>query len=172
VLVVEKLADLGYRWRTVVDRHPQFTLRSAVRAGAFVYVSGQIPVQEDGTVVQGQVGNVGAPASSWGLSSSQQAIIAGQAKAAAAAARLCAVASLYAAATAVDSPEDIVGVANMFVFVRSTPYFNDPSTVAEGASHLFRQVLGEEGVGARTAIGVSALPHDGVVEITVTFLVK
>ena len=171
--VQEKLAELGFEWKSVADRHSQFTLSSAVRLGQTVFVSGQIPIQEDGTIIQGCVGQLSSPpASSWGLSASQRKIIAAQAERAAAAAGLCAVWSLYAAATVLESPNDITGVANMMVFVRSTPDFDDPSTVAEGASKLLRDVLGEDAVGARTAIGVSALPKNALVEISVTFIVR
>jgi enamine deaminase RidA (YjgF/YER057c/UK114 family) len=60
---------------------------------------------------------------------------------------------------------DRVRVVQMLVFVASPPDFGLQSKVAEGASELLIEVLGENGRHARTAIGVAGLPLNTPVEI-------
>ncbi|HET7734799.1 MAG TPA: RidA family protein [Nocardioidaceae bacterium] len=60
---------------------------------------------------------------------------------------------------------DHVRVVQMLVFVASTPEFGQQSKVADGASELLIDVLGENGRHARTAIGVAGLPLNSPVEI-------
>jgi enamine deaminase RidA (YjgF/YER057c/UK114 family) len=60
---------------------------------------------------------------------------------------------------------DKVRIVQMLVFVASTPEFGQQSTVADAASDLLIEVLGENGRHARTAIGVASLPRTSPVEI-------
>ena len=60
---------------------------------------------------------------------------------------------------------DRVRLVQMLVFVASTPEFGQQSTVADAASELLVEVLGENGRHARTAIGVASLPRGALVEI-------
>ena len=60
---------------------------------------------------------------------------------------------------------DAVRVVQMLVFVASAPDFGLQSKVAEGASELLIEVLGENGRHSRTAIGVAGLPLNTPVEI-------
>jgi enamine deaminase RidA (YjgF/YER057c/UK114 family) len=60
---------------------------------------------------------------------------------------------------------DRVRLVQMLVFVASTPDFGQQSTVADAASELLVEVLGENGRHARTAIGVASLPRNSPVEI-------
>lgn len=74
---------------------------------------------------------------------------------------------LNALAVAVDAVGDLdrVRIVQMLVFVASTPEFGDQSKVADAASELLVEVLGENGRHARTAIGVASLPRNSPVEI-------
>ncbi|MFO0791027.1 MAG: RidA family protein [Pirellulales bacterium] len=55
-------------------------------------------------------------------------------------------------------------------FVNSTPDFKDQPAVINGFSELMRDVFGpENGLGARSAIGVAALPAGWAVEIEAVF---
>jgi enamine deaminase RidA (YjgF/YER057c/UK114 family) len=55
-------------------------------------------------------------------------------------------------------------------FVNSTPDFKDHPAVINGFSELMRDVFGSEnGVGARSAMGVAALPGGWAVEIEAIF---
>lgn len=60
---------------------------------------------------------------------------------------------------------DRVRIVQMLVFVASTPDFGLQSKVADAASDLLGEVLGENGRHARTAIGVASLPVNTPVEI-------
>jgi enamine deaminase RidA (YjgF/YER057c/UK114 family) len=60
---------------------------------------------------------------------------------------------------------DRVRIVQMLVFVASTAEFGQQSTVADAASELLVEVLGENGWHARTAIGVASLPRNSPVEI-------
>jgi enamine deaminase RidA (YjgF/YER057c/UK114 family) len=60
---------------------------------------------------------------------------------------------------------DRVRVVQMLVFVASTPDFGLQSKVADAASDLLLEVLGDNGRHARTAIGVASLPRNSPVEI-------
>ena len=60
---------------------------------------------------------------------------------------------------------DRVRIVQMLVFVASTPEFGQQSKVADAASELLVDVLGENGRHARTAIGVASLPRNSPVEI-------
>jgi enamine deaminase RidA (YjgF/YER057c/UK114 family) len=74
---------------------------------------------------------------------------------------------LNALAAAVQAVGDLnrVRIVQMLVFVASTPDFGLQSQVANGASELLIEVLGENGRHARTAIGVAGLPLNTPVEI-------
>jgi enamine deaminase RidA (YjgF/YER057c/UK114 family) len=70
-------------------------------------------------------------------------------------------------AVAADAAGDLdrVRIVQMLVFVASTPEFGLQSKVADAASDLLVDVLGENGRHARTAIGVASLPLHTPVEI-------
>jgi len=76
-------------------------------------------------------------------------------------------AALNALAVAADAVGDLdrVRIVQMLVFVASPPDFGLQSKVADAASDLLIDVLGENGRHARTAIGVAGLPLNTPVEI-------
>jgi enamine deaminase RidA (YjgF/YER057c/UK114 family) len=76
-------------------------------------------------------------------------------------------AALHALAVAADAVGELdrVRIVQMLVFVASTPEFGQQTKVADAASELLVDVLGENGQHARTAIGVAGLPRNSPVEI-------
>jgi enamine deaminase RidA (YjgF/YER057c/UK114 family) len=56
-------------------------------------------------------------------------------------------------------------IVRLGVFVVSAPGFNDQSKVANGASDLLTEVLGDAGRHSRTAVGVPELPLGAPVEV-------
>jgi enamine deaminase RidA (YjgF/YER057c/UK114 family) len=58
-------------------------------------------------------------------------------------------------------------ILQVTVLVAATPDFVDHPTVANGASELFVDVLGDEGKHARVATGASSLPLGACVEVAV-----
>ncbi|HET6707906.1 RidA family protein [Amycolatopsis sp.] len=115
-------------------------------AGSAIHVSGQLPYRDGELLGRGIVGrDVDVPA-------------------ARACARQAALNALAVAAAAVGDL-DRVRIVQMLVFVASTPELGEQSLVADAASELLVQVLGEHGRHARTAIGVAGLPRNSPVEI-------
>jgi hypothetical protein len=69
-----------------------------------------------------------------------------------------------------DRIERVVKVLGM---VNCTPAFNDMPKVINGFSDLFVQLLGEErGRGARSAVGMAALPNQIAVEVEMVLQIR
>jgi enamine deaminase RidA (YjgF/YER057c/UK114 family) len=117
------------------------------RSGLTVYVSGQIAIRAGQLVTKGRLG------ADVGIADGQ------------AAARMCALNVLAQLNAAAGSLSAIARLVKITVFVASTPDFTSQPQVADGASRLFLDVLGEAGAHARSAIGVAALPLGTPVEV-------
>lgn len=116
-----------------------------------LYVSGQ------GSTVKGKpaiLGKVGAECS---LSRGQEA------------ARLCALNALSTLHHYLGDLNRIKSVVKMLGFIESAPDFCQQPEVLNGCSMLLRDLFGEDGVGARSAIGVSALPGNIACEVEFIF---
>jgi len=87
-----------------------------------------------------------------------------------AAARIAASNAVAAAAQVAGSVDAIRRAVRMTVYVNAIEEFAEHSAVADSASDLLREVLGERGVVVRTAVGVASLPGGACVEIELTFL--
>jgi enamine deaminase RidA (YjgF/YER057c/UK114 family) len=111
-----------------------------------VYVAGQLPDKDGELLGQGILGRDVDLETARGL------------------ARQAALNALAVAAEAVGGL-DRVRIVQMLVFVASTPEFGQQSDVADAASELLVDVLGDNGRHARTAIGVAGLPRNSPVEI-------
>lgn len=118
----------------------------AVRSGAYVYVSGQVPFVAGKLA---QTGKVGAEVS------------ADDAKAHA---RTCGLNAL-AAVNALVGLDAVVRVVKVVGFVASAPGFTGQPAVINGASELMSEVFGDAGRHARSAIGVAELPLGAPVEV-------
>ncbi|PZQ50101.1 MAG: RidA family protein [Rhodovulum sulfidophilum] len=71
-----------------------------------------------------------------------------------------------AAARALLAPGEVIAaIPSLTVYVAAEPGFTAHSKIADFASALLRDELGEAGIGARAAIGVANLPGDATVEI-------
>lgn len=145
-----RVAALGHRLPRPHQPDTPFLLYR--RAGALLFVSGQVP-QFEGE--RRHVGKVGA------------GIMIEEAEAAA---RLCALNILAWLAHAVDDEAGrVAGCVRLGGFVNCTPDFADQSRVINAASRLIVEVFGESGRHARAAVGVAALPFGCAVEIDAIF---
>lgn len=81
------------------------------------------------------------------------------------AARLCAINILAQIKAATGDLEQIARLVKITVFVASAPGFTEQHLVANGASDLLAEALGERGKHARSAVGVAMLPLNAAVEI-------
>ena len=119
-----------------------------VRTGQLLFVSGQVPLSGGELTARGPV------PSACSLED------------AAAAARLCVLNGLAAAAATLDGDLDrIRRVVRVGVFVASEPTFIDQPKVANGASELLQEIFGESGRHARAAVGSVSLPLGAAVEV-------
>jgi enamine deaminase RidA (YjgF/YER057c/UK114 family) len=85
------------------------------------------------------------------------------------AAQLCVLNALSVLHDFLGDLNKIKGVIKTLGFVQSAPGFNQQPKVIDGASALLRDIWGDDGVGARSAIGVNELPGGITVEIEFIF---
>lgn len=89
------------------------------------------------------------------------------------AARICALNLLAQVKHACDGNwERVEKCLKLTVFVYSDSSFTSHPLVANGASDLIVQVLGEKGIHTRSAVGVSSLPGGSSVEVDGLFAVR
>lgn len=119
----------------------------AVRTGAHIYTSGQLPVQNGQPLCTGTVG------AEVNLEQAQ------------AAARQCTLNALAAIRALTGDLSTIKRIVKVTGFVASAPDFTAQPQVVNGASELLGEVFGDVGVHARSAVGVAVLPLDVPVEI-------
>ncbi|WP_067136539.1 RidA family protein [Microtetraspora malaysiensis] len=141
----QRIADLGLTLPEVVA--PLAAYVPVVRTGDYVYTSGQLPMVGGKLAVTGKVG---AEVS---------------AEEAAAQARICALNALAAVKSVVGDLSNVVRIVKVVAFVASAPGFTGQPQVANGASELLGEILGEAGKHARSAVGVAVLPMDAPVEV-------
>jgi enamine deaminase RidA (YjgF/YER057c/UK114 family) len=133
---------------------PVATYLTAVRIGDLLYVSGHGPYKSDGSLILGRLGeNMDVPA--------------GQA-----AARQTGLAILATVRSHLGTLDNVVRLIKVLGMVNSTPDFGDQPNVINGFSDLMVEVFGDAGKGARSAVGMGALPKGIAVEIEVIFQVK
>lgn len=126
---------------------PVGSYASAVRTGRLLYVSGAGPVRPDGTFVTGSVG---------ALVAIDEAIEA---------ARLTGLQLLAQIRHHLGSLDLVSRVVKTLGMVNAAPGFTRLPEVIDGCSDLLLDVFGPAGRGARSAVGVAALPFDLAVEI-------
>jgi len=143
-----RLAELGLILPDVAA--PVAAYVPAVRSGAHVYTSGQLPFVDGTLPATGKVG-VGD-----GLVDPTDA---------AGYARTAALNALAAVRSLVGDLDSVARVVKVTGFVASDPAFTGQPMVINGASELLGQVFGEAGVHARSAVGVAVLPLDSPVEV-------
>lgn len=142
--VHERLAQLGLTLPVVVP--PVGVYVPAVRTGALVFTSGQLPMVQGALPAVGKVGAQVSPEQAYDL------------------ARACALNAL-AAVEALVGLDAVVRVVKVVGFVACTPEFTGHPGVVNGASELLGELFGEAGRHARSAIGVVSLPLDAPVEV-------
>lgn len=134
---------------------PMGVYKPLVLAGNMAYVSGHGPLLPDGTLMTGRVGaDLDQEA---GYQAARQT-------------GLAVLATLRASLGSLDKVKRIVKTLGM---VNSTPEFGAQPAVINGFSDLFAEVFGpDNGVGARSAVGMGALPGNIPVEVEAIFEVE
>ena len=140
----ERLAELGLTLPAVPT--PAAAYQPWSRAGELVFTAGQLPIVDGQLQATGLLGD--------GI----------DVEAGAGLARIAALNVLAVAAAALGEL-DAVRVVKVTVFVASATGFTEQHLVANGASGLLGDVLGDAGLHARSAVGVPALPLGSPVEV-------
>lgn len=142
----QRLAELGFQLPPPPAAVGVY--RPAIMVGNLCFTSGHLPINSDGSLLTGCVGR----------DADQEAGYA--------AARQAGLALLATLKSELGSLDRIKRVIKLFGMVNCTDDFTKHPAVINGCSELMKAVFGdEEGVGARSAIGVNALPLGVLVEI-------
>lgn len=126
---------------------PIGSFRPYRRAGSLLFLSGQGPLLEDGTMARGRVGETVTT------------------KEAAHHARRTGMVLLAVLQDAVGDLRRVAGIVKLFGMVNAVPDFGEHPEVINGCSDLMIEVFGEDGVHSRSAVGVASLPRHITVEI-------
>ena len=143
----ERLAKLGLTLPAVAA--PVAAYIPAVRAGDYIYTSGQLPFVDGKLQGTGKVGDSVTVEEAAGY------------------ARTAALNALAAASAVAGGVDAITRVIKVVVFVASDPDFTGQAQVANGASEFLIEVLGDAGRHARSAVGMAVLPLDTPVEVEI-----
>lgn len=126
---------------------PEATVRPLVRDGKLLYLSGQVAFVGSELLAVGRLGDDVDDETGR------------------ACARQCAINLLGRIQEELGSLDHVDQVIKLTVFVASAPGFRDQPAIAHGASDMFREILGDSGMHARSAIGVAELPLGTPVEV-------
>lgn len=127
---------------------------SAVRTGNLLVVSGHGPLTAERTLIRGRVG---------------ESI---DVEAAAEAARWTALNTLATVKQSLGSLDNVARVVKVLGLVRAVPEFTEHPRVLDGFTYVLRVAFGENGLPARSAIGVASLPDGICVEVESIFEVR
>ena len=148
----EKVKELGLVFPPAPK--PAGVYRPVLIVDNFLYVSGQGPVKNDGTLMQGRVGD--------NLTSEEGKL----------AARPVGLTMLSSIQTHFGDLDKIKRVIKVFGMVNCSPEFKKHPFVINGFSELMADIFGtEKGIGVRSAVGMS-LPQNIAVEIEALFLLE
>ena len=148
----EKVKELGLVFPPAPQ--PAGVYRPLLIVDKFLYVSGQGPVKNDGTLMQGSVGD--------NLTSEEGKL----------AARQVSLTMLSSIKTHFGDLDKIKRVIKVFGMVNSSPKFKKHPFVINGFSELMADVFGDDnGIGVRSAVGMM-LPDGIPVEIEAMFELK
>lgn len=127
---------------------------SVVQHERMLWVSGQVPRIGTEVKVTGRVGDV---------------VTLEEARFAA---RICALRALCLVRQHLGSLDAVGQVLHVGVYTQSAEHFTQQSEVADAASALLHDVLGEAGKHTRTSVGVYQLPKNASVELNMQLAVK
>ena len=123
--------------------------------GNLAYLSGHLPILEDGTMNVGQIGD------DCSVEQGNEA------------ARQVGLNMLATLRAGLGSLDRVVRVVKLLGLVNAPSGFTQHPLVVNGCSELFKDLFGEDhGVGVRSAFGVSGLPAGAMVEIEGVFQIK
>jgi enamine deaminase RidA (YjgF/YER057c/UK114 family) len=128
-----------------------------VRAGPLLFVSGQLPLEEDGKIAERCQGKLSAGS---------------EIDAARDAARLCAINVLAQAHMALGDLDKVKQVVRLGGFFNVESSFDGLPQAMNGASNLIAELFGDQGRHARTTVGVAHLPLNALAEVEAAFEIE
>lgn len=145
----DRLKELGIELPEVAA--PVAAYVPAVKAGDFVYTSGQLPFVKGELTITGLVGTAeGNISPEQGYEQARIATL-----------------NAIAAVDALVGIDNIKQIVKVNGFVASASGFGGQPGVINGASELLGDIFGEAGVHARAAVGVAELPLNSPVEVEI-----
>ena len=115
--------------------------------GNLVYISGQLPLSNEGKLIKGKIGK------DLSLEQGRDS------------AKLCALNLLAQLKKLIGSLDKVKSCIKITGYVNSTDFFIDQPKVINGASDLISQIFGDKGKHARAAVSVNSLPLGASVEV-------
>ncbi len=151
-MIEKKIEELGLNLPE--PPQPLAAYVPALLASDFVFTAGQIPIYK------GQLKYTGKLGADVTLDEGKKA------------AEICALNCLSAVKGVIGELKRIEQVIKLTVFVNSAEGFTDQPAVANGASELMEKIFGQNGMHARSAVGVNELPKNASVEIEMIVKIK
>ena len=145
-----KLKEKGYQIEPIDLDAGRFV--HAVQTGNLIFTAGQVSRWE-GKAIQGKVGR------DVSIEEGYEA------------ARMCTLNCLAAVKTLCGSLDNVVRIVKVLGMVNVAPDFDKTPEVIHGCSDLLREVFGDAGRHARSAVGMT-IPHNWAVEIEMVVEVK
>ncbi len=151
-MIEQKLAELGF----TLDNPPEpiGNYEAAVISGNMLYISGQLPISDGKLVYQGQVG------SDLSISEGYRA------------AEIAAVNVLAQIKKKLGTFDRLVKIVRVDGHISGSDDFIEQPKVLDGASDLFKKVLGDKSGHARTVFGHPRLPKNAAIELVVVAQIK
>jgi enamine deaminase RidA (YjgF/YER057c/UK114 family) len=150
--VEEKLRELGIHIPEAAK--PVAAYVPAKKVGNLIFTAGQLPMVNGELISKGLLGK--------DLETDE----------AYTAARICTINALAAIKSLIGDLDEIQQIVRVVGYVASVPTFTQQPAVVNGASELLLQIFGENGIHARSAVGIAVLPMNASVEIELTVEVK
>ena len=143
-MIEEKLKTLGII--LPVPPTPAGSYVPVIKTGNLLFISGQIPMEENKVIFTGKVTNDN-------LETAQKS------------ARMCAINLLSQMKRELGSLDKVTKIVRLSGFVNSDAEFYQHPKVINAASDLFFEIFGDKGKHSRIAVGVSCLPLNSMTEI-------
>jgi len=145
-----KIKDLGLLLPKAPD--PVGSYVATKITGKFLYISGQISINENGDLIKGKLGKELSTESGYD------------------AAKRCGLSIVSQAMKACDNDlSKIKSCIKLTGFVNSTDEFTEQPKVINGASDLIKSIFGESGLHTRAAVSTNSLPLGVAVEVDAIF---
>ncbi len=143
--IEEKISELGITLPELSK--PLAAYVPAIKTDTWVFTAGQLPISNGELVFKGKIGK------DISIEDGQNA------------ARMCALNALSAIRGVIGDLNRITQIIKVVGYVNSAPGFTQQPLVINGASEFLKEIFGDKGAHARSAVGVSELPLDAAVEV-------